>query len=250
MATLDLVSDVDIVFTPEQLFPYSPKFYPLEFSLCVSNPAVAFCARKDLLHRLDRPLIEAISSPDQIVYSNDAFFVACLNPPEKIGWPYYEERRYRDYMDKRASVLANAQGRNSTPYWRVDKGTGDFKVLIVGATNMGNVGDDLIAPSIGDWVHEIKPDCGLYFSDFRVSRPDLADFDLVIVGGGGIVYVSQFGQNETDNLANYFKIPLWARELLIPCVVLGVGVQGRRDQFFRDPFVQQFLSRSLQVRPR
>ncbi len=247
MATLDVVPDVDIVFTPKLLFPYSRKFYPLEFSLIVSNPAVAFCARKDVLHRLDRRLIEAISSPEQILYSNDAFFVACLNPPQKISWPYYEEQRYRDYMDKRASVLANAQGRNSTPYWLVDNDAGDFKVLIVGATNMGNVGDDLIAASIGGWVREIKPECGLYFSDFRVSRSDLADFDLVIVGGGGIVYVSQFGQNETDNLANYFKIPLWARELSIPCVVLGVGVQGRREQFFRDPLVKRFLSRSLQA---
>ncbi len=245
MATLDLLSGVDIVFTPEQLFPYSRKFYPMEFSLVVSTPAVAFCARKDLLHRLDRRLVEAIAAPEQVIYSNDAFFVACLIPPKSVKWPYFEERRYRDYMDKRESVLANAQGRNSTPYWRVEEGNGNCKALVVGATNMGNVGDDLIAVSVGGWLREVKPDCTVYYSDFRVSRPDLADFDLVIVGGGGIVYVSQFGQNETDNLANYFKIPLWAEELSIPCLVLGVGVQGRREQFFRDPVVRKFLNRSL-----
>ena len=110
---------------------------------------------------------------------------------------------------------------------------------------MGNVGDDLIATAIGDWVRQVKDDCTLTFCDFRITRPDLADFDFVIVGGGGIVYSGQFGQNETDNLANYFKIPLWARERGIPCVVLGVGVQGRPDQFSRDPLVRQFLSHSL-----
>ena len=248
MATLDLVPDADVIFTPEQLFPFSRKFYPLEFSLVVSNPKVAFCARKDLLHRLDRRLVEAIATPEQITYSNDAFFVACLSPPRTFRG-LYEERRYRDYMGKRASVLANAQGRNSTPYWRIDKGAGNFKALVVGATNMGNVGDDIIAGSIGSWLREAKADCSVFYSDFRVSRADLADFDLVIVGGGGIVYASQFGQNETDNLANYFKIPLWTKELSIACIVLGVGVQGRREQFFGDPLVRQFLERRCWQQP-
>ena len=245
MATLDVASDVDIIFTPEQLFSFSRKFYPLEFSLVVTNPSVAFCVRKDLLHRLDRRLVEAITSPEQVVFSNDAFFVACRDPSKAIKWHYYEESRYRDFMNKRESMLANAQGRNATPYWRVDRGTEQFRVLIVGATNMGNIGDDMIAKCIGSWMREIRPDCTLHFSDFRISRPDLADFDLIVVGGGGIVYVSQFGQNETDNLANYFKIPIWAREFAIPCIVLGVGVQGHRDQFSRDPLVKQFLTRSL-----
>ena len=40
----------------------------------VSNPAVAFRARKDLLYRLDRRLIEGISTPEQVLFSNDVFF--------------------------------------------------------------------------------------------------------------------------------------------------------------------------------
>ena len=245
MASLCLVPSLEVIYTPAKFFSYSRKFYPLEYSATHSDLSAGFCVQKDMLHLIDPVLLEKISSPEQIVYANDVFFIACVTPPPSERWVYSEEARFHEFMRARSSALLGVSGRNTTPYWRVDKGTADFKVLIVGATNMGNIGDDLIAMSLGGCLRNAKPDCSLYFSDFRVSRADLADFDMVVVGGGGIVYASQFGLNETDNLSNYFKIPLWAEELAIPCLVIGVGIQGRKTQFTLDQRVNAFLSKSL-----
>lgn len=245
LTSLDLLPFVDIVFTPKAFFPYSRKFYPLEFSAVATGLSVGFCVKKDEMHRIDPKLLEAIDSPDQVVYSNDVFVVGCTNPTKSLQWYYFEERRYAEYKLLRESALVGVMGRNTTRYWRIDKGSGEHKVLVVGATNMGNIGDDLIAAAIGGIIRKINTDSSLYFSDFNVSRADLADFDLVIVGGGGIIYSSQFGMNETDNLSNYMKIPLWAKDLSIPCVIMGVSVQGRPGHLSRDPFVSNFLRQSL-----
>ena len=182
LATLDLLPFVDVVYTPNEFFPYSRKFYPLDFSNLISGRSVGFCVHKDRIHSIPPQLLDVIDSPSQIVYSNDVFIVACVKLPPDFRWFYYEEIRYREYMNLRDAVLSGALGRNKTPYWRIDKRDGIGSVLIVGATNMGNIGDDLIACAIANYLQEVN--CSIYFSDFRVTRADLADFDLVIVGGG------------------------------------------------------------------
>lgn len=245
LATLDIAPACDLIYTPKEFFPYSRKFYPLEFSYGNTSPLVGFCVQKNLLHRLAPSVLDEINFSEQVTYTNAVFIVGCAKPLEVMKW-FYGGDGFRDYMQLKESVLLNSQGRNDTKYWRVDKGLpGAPSVLIVGATNMGNIGDDLIALAIGGNLRKINKNCSLYFSNFQVSRADIADFDLVIVGGGGIVYSSQFGMNDTDNLSNYFKIPFWAKALSIPCVVLGVGIQGRTDHLFHDPNVKDFLSKSL-----
>ena len=245
LATLDLIPFVDVVYTPSMFFPFSRKFYPYEFSFIKSQRSVAFCIHKDFVCRLDPRLYEECKSTEQIVYSNAVFIVACLKPPESLGWFYYEKERYFEYMLLREAVLVNSLGRNTTSYWSVKKNNNGFKVLVVGASNMGNIGDDLIAKSIREQIYSTKLECSIYLSDFNVSRVDIADYDLIIVGGGGIIYSSQFGMNDTDNLSNYLKLPLWAKELSIPCIIMGVGVQGESDQFTKDQYVCEFMNQSL-----
>lgn len=247
MAALDLLPFVDAIYAPNKFFPFSRKFLPLEFSLLRKSMKVGFCVQKDLLHCLDPGLLEAVSTPEQVVYSNEVFVVGCTTPPQEVRWIYHENDMHREYLRLRDAALSGLSGRNSTSFWRIDRGTSDYKVLVVGATGMGNIGDDLIAMSLGGHIRSAIPGCSIYFSDFRISRSDLEDFDLIVVGGGGIVYVSQFGDNDSDNLANYFKIPLWARELSIPCLILGVGVQGRADQFSRNPIASEFLGTSIEA---
>lgn len=245
MASMELLPFVDAIYAPAEFFPFSRKFLPLEFSTVRKSTNVGFCVQKDMLDRIDPGLLETVSSPEQLVFSNEVFIVGCTIPPKEVRCIFHENDRYREYLRLRDGALTGLCGRNRTPYWKIDRGAGDYKVLVVGATGMGNIGDDLIAISLGEHIRSARPECSIYFSDFRVSRSDLKDFDLIVVGGGGIVYVSLYGANDSDNLANYFKIPLWAKELSIPCLVLGVGVQGRRDQFSLNPIAAEFLGASL-----
>lgn len=247
LAALDLVPFCDVLYTPSKFFPYSRKFYPLEYSLCETGSTNwGFCVQKDLLHHLNPKILDIVNKPEQIFYANDVFVVACSQAPKGSRWFYLEEQRYKEYVSLRESALSGSLGKNTTPYWRKVKNSDRPKVLIVGATNMGNVGDDLTAIAIGGHVSSIVPDCSLYFSDFRVSRSDIQDFDFVIVGGGGIVYSSQFGENSTDNLANYLKLPFFAKEKSVPCALFGVGVQGLPGHLSKDPLVRDFLMESLQ----
>lgn len=244
-ASLDTLPFVDVFYSPERFFNYSRKFYPLEFSIVRSSNKVGFCVQKDLLHRIDCSLLEMVTEPRQVIFSNEVFIVVCLDAPTGIDWFYGQEQRYSEFCLLRESVIADSYGKNITPYWRVDKSFGEKKVLIVGATNMGNIGDDLLAAAIGANIRELDFNCSLYFSDFRVSKADLKCFDMIIVGGGGIIYSSQFGLNDTTNLSNYLKIPIWAAEFSIPCFLIGVGVQGRPGHLGRDPTVRNFLIKAL-----
>lgn len=243
--TLDIVPYLDVIYTPAEFFKFSRKFYPLEFSIGISPKAVGFCVQKDKLYLLNNEILRAVIEADQLVYSNDVFFVVGLSLPKSYRRNEFSESYYKNFNECRESVLIGSQGRNTTHYWRIENKLCRFKIMIVGATNMGNVGDDLLATSIGDFIKKIEPDCALYFSDFNISKADLLDFNLIIVGGGGLLYTSQFGNNEKDNLSNYFKIPFLAKELSIPCLVLGVGVQGNLKQFHNDPLTYDFLRDSI-----
>jgi exopolysaccharide biosynthesis predicted pyruvyltransferase EpsI len=245
LAALDIAPFVDVVFTPSKLFPYSRKFYPLEFSLSAANQRVGFCVQKDQMHRLAKNLINQIINPDQITYTNDVFVVGYLNPDPSIQW-FYQQERFDEFNKLRVRVAEDSAGKNETPYWKINSAKCKRKVLVVGATNMGNVGDDLLAYSIETLIKNTNPDCGVYFSDSRITPADLKTFDAVIVGGGGIIYSKQSaGNNDTPNLANYLKIPFWAAEFSIPCYLMGVGVQGKPTHLSEDPVVEIFLQQSL-----
>ena len=246
MASMDLLNFVEVVYTHGKFFPYSRKFYPLEFSLISHSYSVGICVRKDLLYKISSQLLKKIDSPHQVVYLNDVFVVCCINPPKSIEWFYNVHDRYKEFMELRESVLIGSLGRHTTQYWNVENKDEKKNVLIIGASNMGNIGDNLIALSIGKYLKNAISDCAIFFSDFNVSKADLIDFDLIIVGGGGIVYSMGSGQkNETENLANYFKVPYWANDLSIPCVIIGVGIADNPDHLYKDPFALEFLTKSL-----
>ena len=247
MATLELVPHVDWAFVPSRFFPFSDKFLPLEFSLVSGCGAVGFCVQKDKLWRLAEPVLRGCRSPYQIVYSNDVFFCGTTSP---VTFPVYAqdmERRFAEFVELRESAYRGLMGRNSTRYWKISNTNGLRKVLVVGASNMGNIGDDLLAEAIGKLVESVCRDCVVHYANFEVSRADVSDFDLIVVGGGGIIYSNQFGANDTQNLANYLKLPIWADDAGVPCVLLGVGVQGRPRHIARDPMARAFATRSLSV---
>jgi len=246
MASLDILHFLDVIYTHGKFFPYSRKFYPLEFSQISHGDSVGFCVRKDLLYKIGPQLLLQIDSPHQVIYLNDVFVVCCINPPKSIEWFYSVQERYNEYMELRESALIGSLGRHTTQYWYIEKKEAKKRILVIGASNMGNIGDDLIALSIGKHLRNAKSDCAISFSDFNVSKADLNDFDLVIVGGGGIVYsMGRAENNETENLANYFKFPYWANDLSIPCVIVGVGIPENPDHLFRDPYVIEFLTKAL-----
>ena len=83
MAAMDLLPFVDAIYAPSELFPFSRKFLPLEFSLLRKSTKVGFCVQKDALHRLDTGLLVAVSEPEQSVFSNEVFRCRLHNIPAR-----------------------------------------------------------------------------------------------------------------------------------------------------------------------
>ena len=68
---------------------------------------------------------------------------------------------------------------------------GDRRVLVIGASAMGNVGDDLLAGVLTEMLAAEGADVHLAGPDIDPLR--VAAYDAVVVGGGGLVYASRNG---------------------------------------------------------
>src|SRR5690606_22715731 len=92
------------------------------------------------------------------------------------------------------------------------------KVLVVGASNMGNVGDDLLAGVLAELLGGAGAD--VYLSGPDIDPLRVAEYDAVVVGGGGLIYASRYGENEVQNLGNYLKFGPIGRLLGMPTALI------------------------------
>ena len=120
---------------------------------------------------------------------------------------------------------------------------GGRRVLVVGASAMGNVGDDLLAGVLTEMLAAEGADVHLAGPDIDPLR--VAAYDAVVVGGGGLVYASRNGHNETQNVANYLKFGPIARRCGVPAALIGVGDQDHAGGVERNPLTKRFVAAAL-----
>jgi polysaccharide pyruvyl transferase WcaK-like protein len=116
---------------------------------------------------------------------------------------------------------------------------------VIGATRFGNAGDDLLAEAIAEKLLTSGQFQQVDLADFTVCRETLRQYDAIYVGGGGLLYASQIGQLDWQNLANYFKFPFWCSTDAIPCHLIGVGHQEPERLLELDGPTRRFLRESL-----
>lgn len=96
------------------------------------------------------------------------------------------------------------------------------RIGIIGAAMCGNIGDDLIAYVLKSFL--IKG--GLTREDVvivpnpRDSINDIVESDLIIIGGGGLIY-----DYDMANVDNYCNVIHTANNYRIPVIMVGMGVQ-------------------------
>ncbi|MGO1079796.1 polysaccharide pyruvyl transferase family protein [Inquilinus sp. CA228] len=167
---------------------------------------------KGLMPRLPRQSLQALVIHGDIVHANEVFVVFA-----------------RHGGGTKPSVLDVARRRHSQPVLdyvkrdiRVRPRSTDRRAVVVSAFGVGNVGDDAV--SFG--AREVLYRSGFDEVALVGPNPDYSVIDtadLVVVGGGGLLYDSSF-----SNVSNYTAPIRYAYERGIPSAVLGVGAQGIR----------------------
>ena len=247
---LRAAEEADCVLVPAEFLPLHPRFAPLEFSWGLSHlERLAWCCSKDDIDRLAPRLHPAAADPERCSWSNEVFVLGGTfrwrRPPDTqsvahlTAW-FERLERYRSGTPAKASSARPFNKSSAVAH----VGAGKRRVLLVGASHMGNVGDDLLAMTIADELERAG-------AEVFVSGPDIdplhvSKYDAVVVGGGGLIYASRDGSDERQNLGNYLKFGCIAEQFGIPAALIGVGDQDHAAGIERHPFAQEFARSALQ----
>ena len=245
-AALRATEEAEHVLVPAEFLPHHPRFAPLEYSWGLKGLArLAWCCSKDDVDRL-APWLHARTS--SYVWSNEVFVLGgnfrwsrradAESERHLVAW---RERvaRYRSGVPSRAANerLAFRREGDTAPAAR------GRRVLVVGASGMGNVGDDLLAQVVAEMLAETGANVVLSGPDIDPLR--VASYDAVVVGGGGLIYASRDGANEAQNLANYLKFGPICRHFRVPVALVGVGDQDHAGGLARDELTATFARNAL-----
>jgi polysaccharide pyruvyl transferase WcaK-like protein len=247
-AALRALDEAEHVLVPTEFLSLNPRFAPLEYSWGLKDfGRLAWCCTKDDVHRLAPWLHAAAADRASCAWSNEVFVVGGnfhwsrpADAPSRrhlVAW-FERVRQYRKGVPAYRSTERWPLAR-SVPEEAKDR----RRVLIVGASGMGNVGDDLLAEVLAEMVAEEG-------AEARLSGPDIdplrvRNYDAVVVGGGGLIYASRDGSNETQNLANYLKFGPMGRHFGIPVGLIGVGDQDHAGWIERDSLTRTFARNAV-----
>lgn len=241
-AAVEAAEEADVVFVTTEFLELHPRFVPLEYSwgLGPDGRRVAWCCGKDDAYRLAPWVHEGRADRKECRWANEAFV---------LGGRFQWSRRpsllslhhWQSWRDRVRAHLAGARLRSAA--LRPAPGSASThgpRVLVVGASGMGNVGDDLLAYVLAQMLRR-EARARVWWCDSNVALLDLKQFDAVVVGGGGLVYASRDGRNETQNLANYLKFGPMCHQLGMPVAMIGVSDQDHARGLDRDEATREFV---------
>lgn len=239
-------AEADLVLVPTEFLELHPRFVPLEFSWGVGHQGrrVAWCCTKDDAHRLAPWVHEDYANRRRCRWANEVF-VLCGN----LDWSAKATgESVRHWQAWRERVAGHVSGRE-VPHREFRAAPGAHagvgpRVLVVGASGMGNVGDDQISFVLAEMLRR-RAKARVWWSHSDVAPGHLSRFDAVVVGGGGLIYASRDGSNETQNLANYLKFGPMCRAAGVPVALIGVSDQDHAGGIFRDVLTEEFTRSCL-----
>lgn len=243
---LRAANEANHVLVPAEFLDLHPKFAPLEFSWGLRNVArLAWCCSKDDVDRLAPWFHPSARLASRCVWSNEVFVVG-----GNFSFSYSADQQSRmhltawyERLDRYASGIPAREARIRAAAPSASGSIPRPRVLLVGASQMGNVGDDLIASVIAEMLADEGAE--VFLSGPDVDPLHLANYDAVVVGGGGLIYASRDGSNESQNLANYLKFGPIAAHLGIPAALLAVGDQDHAAGIEKNDLALRFSREAL-----
>lgn len=212
------------------LVEFSPDLFPLEFSWNLNECPFVFCASKDDVHRLAPWVFKSLQL--NYLWANEVFVIASVGASRDQQTQRFEfDAQHLSLWMKLVDVrhLGFATYRRHALTWhqtRVKKNTSDrpLQLLVVGASGMGNVGDDLLAVCLRDILERIGH-VEVAFADPDIDVAYCRGFDVIIAGPGGILYADKDGVPEYNNLVNYLKFAFFCESIGAEFWLIGIGDQ-------------------------
>ncbi|WP_232291607.1 polysaccharide pyruvyl transferase family protein [Polaromonas sp. JS666] len=218
-----------VVLGSAGLEAFVTELWPLEFSWAMEGQAFFFCASKDDIHRL-APWLFSAPGPSYW-WANEVFVIGSVGHqlPVRLPTPASELHLQSWWHLVAARKLGCVTSRIHAISWRtappaVNQRTVTLKILVVGASRMGNVGDDLLADRLGDLLEQTGI-ADVAFADADIDPLACSGFDVIVAGPGGIVYADREGRAEYRNLVNYLKFAFIAKDHGAAFWLVGVGDQ-------------------------
>lgn len=243
---LRAAATADHVLVPAEFLDLHPKFAPLEFSWGLRTAGrLAWCCSKDDVDRLAPWFHPSARDVAHCLWSNEVFVVGGNFPAPR---PTDEHSRMHlnawfERLDRYAGGTPARESRARAATASASTSDARPRVLLVGASQMGNVGDDLIATVIAEML--AKEGAEVFVSGPDIDPLHVATYDAVVVGGGGLIYASRDGSNESQNLANYLKFGPIANHFGIPAVMIGVGDQDHAAGILGNELARHFSREAL-----
>lgn len=240
-AALRALDEADYVLVPAEFLSLDARFAPLEFAWALDGEKkLAWCCSKDDVDRIAPWLLEGRLDDSFYKWSNEVFVLGATFRWRR-GPDAASVGHLTAWFERVEQYRRGVEARPSKE--RAVGGGGDRRVLVVGASAMGNVGDDLLAAVLTEMLTAEGADVHLAGPDIDPLR--IAAYDAVIVGGGGLVYASRNGENETQNVANYLKFGPIAQHHGVPVALIGVGDQDHAGGIERNPLTKRFVEAAL-----
>lgn len=218
--TLEL-PEVQII-VPHEILPQfeGALTYGASFVLSPEDQPLVIMVHKGRVDDLSLSFIQALASNYHYYFGNEVFNVF-VSP--NISVDTRGDRRhlfdYRNYhTDKRARLDAAKVKRGAR---KKESEYAYGRTLIISANNFGNVGDDAITHAAYNLVLSAMPETKIEIAAPPISRDFIKDFDLVVLGGGGLFY-----DGRIENAMNYTNYLFFAHEAEIPTFSIGIGTQG------------------------
>jgi pyruvyltransferase len=237
-ALLAYAERFDWILTPHEFHSLGQRFRPLEYSEAPPQGKIAFLCHKDSANNLSSDFRKRSTRPSSYLFANDVFV---LGEP---GGHHSQEGNgdWKPHLNAWFERMAQCEAAPA-------KAGGAHSAILVGASGMGNVGDDLLSEVISKHLMAAKshPFESVRKADFNLVRQDLDCCSAIYVGGGGLIYAEEQGHSQRQNLANYFKFAFWAAEAGIPCHFIALGTQGDTSSITRDEPTARFFREAARL---
>lgn len=212
------IAEKKTILAPFEFAQFFPEILPVQFSYFEElNDLDVVILNKAQIDRYSDKFVAELVDRFHYAFGNAVFNIFTKKPSQKSGEikHRYDCSSFKDRL--KSSVRERRRSSTFLSLPRLKKPV----VLIVSASKFGNAGDDAITEAACSIIKRAIKGAQIILARPPFSRLDVDKADIVVLGGGGVLYDSCF-----NNAMNYCDYILYADSKGKETLGIGLGTQG------------------------